>query len=167
MLGVAFAGALAAGLYGVLHDQITFTISPEYFTQMKFDQFRAADLGFSERVLVGEIGFLGTWWVGLISAWFFARMALPRWPRPLALRRIAESFAIAWVVAVLGAVSGFAFSRMGSAPGPFWQQMCAELGVLDVPAFACVGWIHYGSYCGGLLGLVAGIAYLRRARARL
>lgn len=36
MFGIALIGGLLAGLYGVIHDQITYTISPDYFTQVKF-----------------------------------------------------------------------------------------------------------------------------------
>lgn len=43
MFGSALLGGLAAGLYGVLHDQVTYTISPEYFTKLKFEQFAYAD----------------------------------------------------------------------------------------------------------------------------
>ena len=31
MLGIAALGAVLAGCYGALHDQISYTISPEYF----------------------------------------------------------------------------------------------------------------------------------------
>ena len=45
MLGIAALGAVLAGCYGALHDQISYTISPEYFTKVKFEQFRYADFG--------------------------------------------------------------------------------------------------------------------------
>ncbi len=75
---LALAGMGIAGIFGILHDQITYTISPEYFTRMKFDQFSYADFGYPPRIFVAEIGFLATWWVGLIAAWFLARVALPK-----------------------------------------------------------------------------------------
>ena len=56
MLGYAGLGAVLAGLYGILHDEITYTISPEYFTRLKFYQFDYADFGLPPRVLVAEIG---------------------------------------------------------------------------------------------------------------
>src|SRR5688572_3098175 len=86
MLAIAAAGAIVAGAYGVVHDQITYTISPEYFTNLKFEQFAWADLGWPRRVYVGQIGLLASWWVGLIGGWFFGRAGaaeLPphiRWP---------------------------------------------------------------------------------------
>ena len=36
LITTAAIGALIAGAYGILHDQITYAISPEYFTQFKF-----------------------------------------------------------------------------------------------------------------------------------
>ena len=51
MLGYAVIGALIAGLYGVVHDQITYSMSPEYFTRLKFFQFRYADFGLACPVL--------------------------------------------------------------------------------------------------------------------
>ena len=58
MLRYAMLGALLAGFYGVLHDQITFSISHEYFTRLKFSQFHYANFGLPPRVFVAEIGFL-------------------------------------------------------------------------------------------------------------
>ena len=60
MLGYALLGSLLAGVYGIIHDQITYSISPEYFTRLKFSQFHYADFGFPPRVFVAEIGFLAT-----------------------------------------------------------------------------------------------------------
>ena len=77
MIAVAVCGAMVAGVYGILHDQITYTISPEYFSKFKFDQFRYAEIGLPDRVFVAEIGFLATWWVGFFSAWFLARRLVP------------------------------------------------------------------------------------------
>ncbi|MCU0874407.1 MAG: hypothetical protein MUE50_18895 [Pirellulaceae bacterium] len=81
MLGYAVLGAIVAGVYGILHDQVSYSISQEYFTRLKFLQFRYADFGWSQRVFVAEIGFLATWWVGFFAAWFIARVTVPAFPR--------------------------------------------------------------------------------------
>src|SRR5271166_328085 len=58
---------LIAVVYGILNDQITYTISPEYFTKFKYLQFGVRpDLFGGDRQAVVAIGFLATWWVGLI-----------------------------------------------------------------------------------------------------
>jgi hypothetical protein len=33
------AGCVLAGLYGAVHNQISYTVSPDYFWTFKFDQF--------------------------------------------------------------------------------------------------------------------------------
>src|SRR4051812_43372696 len=92
MFGISFAGALIAGAYGILHDQVTYTLSEEYFTKFKAVQFRWADLGWPRRVFVSEVGFLATWWVGFIAGWFLARVTVPYVPRTIALRRCFAGF---------------------------------------------------------------------------
>ena len=62
---------LIAGLYGALHDQVSFTISPEYFTRFKYDQFGFDPQWFGgDRHTVALIGFLATWWVGALIGLF-------------------------------------------------------------------------------------------------
>jgi hypothetical protein len=164
MLAVAVVGALIAGIYGIAHDQITYSISPEYFSKMKFEQFRSADFGFSDRIFVAEIGFLATWWVGLCSAWFLARMALPVWSPAIALRRVAESFGIMILVAFLAGLSGYLLGGLDPGTSQFWREICLNAGVIDVPSFVRVGYVHIGGYIGGFVGLVIGLLHLQRYR---
>lgn len=76
LLALAWRGALIAGLYGIVHDQLTYTLSPEYFTLLKFRQFAWADFGGPPRLLVAEIGFLATWWVGALAGWLIGRVTV-------------------------------------------------------------------------------------------
>ncbi|MGB0763409.1 MAG: hypothetical protein ACPGO0_05625, partial [Acidimicrobiales bacterium] len=97
MLVVCVAGALIAGLYGIIHDQITYTISPEYFTKLKFYQFEYVDFGLPNRAFVLFIGFLATWWVGFISAWIITRIAFTFWRPEERYRRCTKYFSIVLV----------------------------------------------------------------------
>ena len=56
---------LLAGLYGMAHNQISYTVSPEYFTKFKFWQFGFTDPRLPERVRASLVGFLASWWMGL------------------------------------------------------------------------------------------------------
>ena len=56
---------LAAGLFGIVHGQIGYTVSDEYFTKFKFIQFGVRDAFLSERVGAGLVGFLASWWMGI------------------------------------------------------------------------------------------------------
>src|SRR6266567_3037820 len=86
MLAHAAVGAVLAGVYGVIHDEVTYSISAEYFTRLKFSQFHYANFGLPPRVFVAEIGFLATWWVGFFAGWFMARVAVPAFPPSEAFR---------------------------------------------------------------------------------
>ncbi len=107
MLGYSVLGALLAGVYGIVHDQITYSISPEYFTRLKFQQFHWADFGFPRRVFVGEIGFLATWWVGFIAAWFLARITVPAFPPREAFRYTLRGFLIVFGFALAASAAGY------------------------------------------------------------
>jgi hypothetical protein len=92
LLAAAVIGGLIAGCYGIAHDQFTYSISPEYFTKLKFKQFHYADFGWGNRAFAATIGFLASWWVGAIIAWFLARRLIPQQPRARAFRQIYASY---------------------------------------------------------------------------
>jgi hypothetical protein len=160
---LSLGGALVAGGFGIILDQITYTISPEYFTRMKFDQFQAADFGFPLRVFVAEIGFLATWWVGLIGVWFLARVALRKFESP-------EEKVAATMLTILGttlalATLGYLIGPhlLGNRPG--WSESLISLGVTDSVSFNRVAGIHLGSYLGAFVGWLMTMAWLMISRA--
>lgn len=150
--GFAVAGALVAGGYGILHDQLTYTLSPEYFSRMKFAQFAWADVGFPRRVLVAEIGFLATWWVGFAATWFFARFAASRRGMAALPGAVAGMWLTLLGTAVAAGCLGCLLGPAYYARADGWQETLTALGVEDQPAFARVGGIHLGGYLGALLG---------------
>ena len=107
--GFAVVGSVLAGLYGIVHDQISYTISPEYFTKFKFKQFAYADFGFANRIFVAEIGVLATWWVGFVIAWFLARRLIPNQSIRTAKRQIWLGFAIVFGSGLLLGTTGYLY----------------------------------------------------------
>src|SRR5262249_1358281 len=59
------AAVLVAGLFGMIHDQISYSVSTEYFTKFKFIQFHMLDAGVPERIRAAKVGFLASWWMGV------------------------------------------------------------------------------------------------------
>jgi len=162
MFGCAMAGALLAGLYGILHDQVTYSISHEYFTRLKFSQFHYANFGLPPRAFVAEIGFLATWWVGFLAGWFIARITVPGFARVAVLRLSLLGFLIVFVSAFVAAFVGYGLSLLHGPDYSAWEGLASSLGILDLPSFVRVAYIHNASYLGGLVGLAAAIIYLRR-----
>jgi hypothetical protein len=162
MLGYAVAGAVLAGIYGVVHDQFTYSISPEYFTRLKFAQFHYADFGLPDRVFVAEIGFLATWWVGLVAGWLIARVSVPSSSRPEAFRCCARGFLIVMAFGFGAAIIGYVLGLLHGSDYSAWESMASTRGILDLPRFVRVAYIHNASYLGGLVGLVTAIVFLHK-----
>ena len=164
MLRYAMLGALLAGLYGVLHDQITYSISHEYFTRLKFSQFHYAEFGLPPRVFVAEIGFLATWWVGFIAAWFIARITVPAFPPPRRFLHTIQGVLIILACALASSGAGYILGLLHGSDYSAWEAFASRLGVVDLPGFVRVAYIHNAGYLGGLVGLIVAIVYLRTLR---
>lgn len=165
---IALLGVAVAGCYGALHDQVSYTISREYFTRLKFRQFAYADFGAPPRLFAAEVGFLGTWWVGLLAGWFVARAGLAEIPAPARWPCTVRAFAIIMAVAALagliGAVLGVVKTVDGDLGGwHYWQQ---KLSIDDMRGFVIVAYLHAAGYLGALLGLILAVAYVRTSLAR-
>ncbi|HZW07886.1 MAG TPA: hypothetical protein VFF65_12255 [Phycisphaerales bacterium] len=162
MLLFAAVGALIAAAYGAVHDQVTYAISPEYFTKLKFLQFRWADAGWPPRVFASVVGVLATWWAGLFAGWFMARAGLDRIPRPhrrpAAVRGFTVVLASTIICSAAGAGLGCAAAG-GDLSG--WDEWRDRLELQDVRAFVLVAWTHSAGYIGALTGLIAAIVSIR------
>ncbi|HYF36245.1 MAG TPA: hypothetical protein VD994_13205 [Prosthecobacter sp.] len=163
MFGVA--GAVIAGLYGVVHDQVTYTLAPEYFTRLKFGQFAYLNRAQPVRVIVAEIGFLATWWVGFFSMWFMGRITVPHESPRRAAKRSFKGVMMIVVTALASAIIAYAIApEPGDERLMNWGPLGQELGITNLSAFVRVAYIHNGSYLGGLLGLIGALVWLRVTR---
>ena len=166
MLALALLGALIAGVYGIIHDQITFSIGPEYFINFKFEQFQWANLGLGNTVFVSCIGFLATWWVGLICGWALARRMLPKQNRRVAVRKVLTGFGIIFATGITFGIGGYLYGNLRGPDGDYtaWNNVFDRLGVMDHWAFMRVAYIHNAGYLGGLVGLVLTFVLLKNDR---
>lgn len=163
---IAVMGSLLAGAYGAAHDQLSYTLSPEYFTKLKAPQFWYADFGWPPRVFAAEVGFLAGWGVGLIAGWVLARLGLAQ--LPTAQRRAAtiRAFAIMFGVTLLGGAGGLllGYWRTNSSLEA-WAEWRELLQLEDLRGFVQVAYLHAGSYAGAFLGLLAALWYVRKIRS--
>lgn len=168
MVRVAFLGALVAGAYGAVHDQISYAVSPEYFTKLKSHQFAYANFGWPARAFASVVGFLGTWWVGLLAGWFLARAGLIDLPSEPRRRCLSRAFALVLFAAAIGGAAGAGVGIVTTSDGDLsgWQHWHDELGIEDLRGFAIVAQLHAGGYLGALTGAVIALVDVRRCRAR-
>lgn len=155
--------ALLAGGYGILHDQLTYSISHEYFTKFKYAQFGFEPAWFGgDRPTVAVIGFLATWWVGAFVGTVLGLLGL--FFRDPASRRkaVAGAIGVVYCTAIITGGVGFLYGKYYlTRTGVNWWL---PAGLVNKNDFITVGSIHNFSYAGGLVGVAAGALYLLKVR---
>lgn len=151
----------AAVLYGVVNDQITATISPEYFSVFKQHQFASAiqSAGLTNapmRVQAVLVGVLSTWWFGLFLGIVLSVCAIVGRDRVLSTRDYLS--AVRWVMAATLAVSvlfGVAAYLAEPLIRPDSTHWPFPKGIHQVRTAFAVGWWHNGAYLGALVAAAA------------
>jgi hypothetical protein len=167
ILLIAVAGAI---VYGVLNDQLTSSISWEYFY---YGKDLAEKLGphtppdpLALHLAAAVVGIKATWSAGLIIgvAILLANnpsKSLPQLPMGKLLRIIPIIFVITAIVAAIGA--GIGYSGLPAR----WNEDFAEMlqGNLWRPRrFMTVYGIHLGGYLGGAIATIIAVIRIRRIR---
>lgn len=168
-----FLLSIIAGTYGIVHDFITYKISPEYFTKFKFVQFglieRGNNLPINALQLLVFTGWASTWWVGFIAAGMFSGVAFRLKKAKTMTGAIAKASLIMLGTAVL-------FGILGYNIGFFYEGLtlpdlalaCYECGTIENPgAFNAVGYIHNFSYAGGFMGIILGVVSILKLRHKI
>ena len=167
---VVLAAIVIASLYGVGHDQVTYTISPEYYTKFKFIQFNLADSGAAQhmtqpRSAVVMVGVKATWWMGMYIGLIIGLVALVyRNPDRMFASSMQALGIVLGVAIITGAIGGWYGHNILAKKGVDWWL---PNNLVHRTEFITVGSIHNFSYLGGLIGLVLAIVFLLVKKARL
>ena len=150
--------SLLAGIFGVVHNQISYSVSPGYFHEFKFFQF-GIESALQNRIGASIVGYLGSWRMGFLIglpiyiAAFFIKET----------RKFLHTFLVAAVIVVivtllsgLGAL-GFSYRAFSLHTLPTWA---VNIEVTDPLAFARAGTMHNFSYLGGAVGMLVGLSYV-------
>jgi hypothetical protein len=167
---IILVATAVASIYGVGHDQVTYSISPEYYTKFKFIQFNLADALAAQhmtqpRSAVVMVGILATWWMGLYIGILIGVVAFVFKDADTMFRCALQALALVLIVTILAGVAG----------GLYGHYILAKRGVewwlpeqlVNKRAFITVGAIHDLSYLGGVIGLMGGVLFLLLKNHRL
>jgi hypothetical protein len=154
-----------ASIYGVLHDQITYTICPEYFTKFKYQQFGLEHDWFGgHRQTVAIIGCWATWWTGIYIGWGLGIAALIHRDPANMFAAIKKALYLVMSITIFTGFIGFLYGWLHlTKTGVSWWL---PEHLQDRNGFIIVGSIHNFSYLGGAIGLLAGIIYIIWLRKR-
>ncbi|WP_075341132.1 hypothetical protein [Tenacibaculum agarivorans] len=179
LLLILIIAPILGGLYGILNDQITYTISSEYYTKFKFIQFGFENWGLGKnigtenipeiklrnpRVGASIIGFLATWWVGMIIGILLGFVGLIHKNGKQLFLITIKSFVLTIVIALLTGIIGLLYGKLfllKSRPNWYFPE-----NLIDFDRFILVGSVHNFSYLGGLIGLIGGITYSIRQKKK-
>jgi hypothetical protein len=174
-LKIITIGICIASVYGVLHDQLTYAISPEYYTKFKFEQFNLYWLGnnigtgktpeiipYHPTLAVALVGALATWWVGLFMALILGIVGLKIKDHPQRTKKVINAFIIALSITfITGLIGLFVGKYYLNTQNTNWYM---PDNLVDRYNFIAVGSMHNFGYIGAAMGLVIGVVYLLRLR---
>jgi hypothetical protein len=146
---------LLAGLYGMVHNQISYTISPEYFTKFKFQQFGFVNTPLPERVRASMVGFLASWWMGIPIGFLVGAVGFihhgPRRMFKVTLWSFVVVIGFTFFWGLCGLLYGYFQTRAINLAD--YQGWFIPANVVDLRRFLCAGYMHNASYVGGTLAI--------------
>ncbi len=159
-----FIAIVLSGLYGIIHDQVTYSISPEYFTKFKYQQFGLDPDKFGgHRQTVAIIGFLATWWMGIFIGFLLGLTGMIFKNHKIMRKVIINGIKVILVTAVLSAFVGYLWGKfyLVNTDTGWWSL---PEGLVDRRHFIIVATVHNFSYLGGVAGILFAIIYMIRRR---
>ncbi len=170
---------ILGGIYGAIHDQISYSISEEYYTKFKFIQFGFENWGLGHNIGTEKtpeitlenprfgaaiVGTLATWWIGLIIGVFLGFIGLIHRNGKEMFNVTTKAIALTTVIALMTGFIGLLYGKIflvENSPNWFLPNNLVERG-----KFIMVGSMHNFSYLGGLIGLVFGILFSIREKRK-
>jgi len=155
---ITFISIVLASIYGIVHNQISYTISEEYFTKFKFRTFGLGKFAIDfPRMSAGIIGVVSTWWFGLLIGLIngIAGMLQPTvklmWKG--AFGAIIRVLIITILFGIVGVMIGkFVISNLNIN----WNL---PENLINPKSFLTAGTMHSFGYIGGIIGLIYGVIF--------
>lgn len=149
-----------AGLYGVLHNQISYTVSEEYFTKYKFYQFQIYAV--PPRIGAAIVGWKAAWWMGIVIGIVLIPVGLFIQGNQNYFWSMIRVFAIVTVTTFTFGLVALALAYLSIDPDSVKQFTRYNTEIVNDVAFARAGTMHNFSYLGGLVGIIVGSVYINR-----
>lgn len=125
-LKIVALSVAAAVLYGIVHDQITIRICPEYFTVFHPQIFRTQSL----TLLALFWGVFATWWAGVMCGVLLGLAARagrePKIKAAQLFRAICVQLALMAACAAIFGFVGFETARTTKATADFYARLMAD-----------------------------------------
>lgn len=156
LLFTILTSILLASLIGVLNNQITYIISPEFFSKSLFPQFGFVEYGLNTpKTTAAIIGVWSTWWMGLLIGIVIGFTSLIHISSSMMKKEIKKSLFIIISSVILFGILGYVFGQI------YLQDNLITFGFEgtqeQLKDYLIAGFIHDFEYLGGILGLVIAV----------
>jgi hypothetical protein len=148
---------ISAGAFGALHDQISYTVSSEYFTRFKFIQFGLLDEAVPERWRVAIVGFGASWWMGIPLGVLCGVAGFIQRSPGLMIRALLWSLPLLAAFTLTLALTGLAYGWFKTTTIDLADYRGWRIApdVEHLRRYLCVGYMHNWAYVGGDLSIPA------------
>ena len=153
-----------AGLYGAVHNQISYTVSPEYFTKFKFHQFGL--IHFQDRLGAAFVGWNAAWWMGIVIGIVLIPLGLMIRGNANYFWSMIRTFGIVALTTLIVGLVALSISFVIVDPATVGEFTRYNNEIDNDAAFVRAGTMHNFSYLGGLVGIITGAVAIFRQRKR-
>lgn len=167
-LSLVFVAVVLASIYGAFHNQLSFAVSPEYFTKFKFYQFGYLDSKLPERVRASLVGIRASWWmgfpIGLLAG--IAGFVHPNYKRMLrvSIQALLVALAFTFIFGVAGLLYGL--WKTSNLDVSTFNDWYLPFDAEYPRSFVCAGYMHNSAYLGGILSIPVAWIYHIYAKYR-
>lgn len=148
---LVISAILLSSIYGALYEQITFSVSSEFFTKMRFQKYGIID-STNERWDAAIIGIKNTWGVGFGLGILLSLAGLLHTSNKKMIIATVQSFLIALFTSFLFCLLAFFFSEPAA-------DIALEINVENKAAFNKVLSMNNYSYVGAVIGMFIGLGW--------
>jgi len=154
---IIFLSIIIASLFGAIHNQISYSVSSEFFKDFLFGNFGVYDWEINnDRISASLVGILGSYWVGLILGIIYSIIFLLL-KIENNFKNILNAILINIGFAFLGSLIAYIISKFIGIEN---SGVFMDFGTQHPQNYIEAVYMHNGSYYGGIVGLIAGIIYL-------
>jgi hypothetical protein len=147
---------IIGGLYGALHDQITYTVCDEFFTKMRFHEYGIqsdANSDVNNRWEAAKIGWKNTWHVGLGLGIVLALAGLIHSDNKTMFTVTLKGFMLAMLTGFFFGMIAFLFTESSI-------DIATSQNVVDKVSFNRVIRMNNYSYVGGIIGMFLALGWI-------
>lgn len=160
---LTLCAVVAAGVFGMLHNQLSYSVGASYFHDFKFDQF-GIPAEAQGRWGAAVVGWRASWWMGLLvglPAFVLGYLWIGR-PKLLLTAGLGAIGAVI-SLALLAAMGGLLLG-MARSTGALEGLVALPTSVSDPQGFIRAALMHNGTYLGGLAGVLVAVLTMWRMR---